>query len=263
MYKPTETISMNVALPEQIDWRRWISRWDKMQQLYIPARNERFKIIVKLIADTQRRVSKVLDIGCGTGSLMLPVLRAFPNAEVCGVDFDPMLLALAAKRLSRFSSRVKLVETDLRKQKWASTFGSRFDAVISATALHWFSPVQLSRLYKQFAQILRPGGIFLNADHAGSGCKGIQNDWQDRRNLYTRKYEKRDADDWDSFWKAYGRIMKVDMKDFRKKLMGVWVGSEQGLPLAWHFEKLKAAGFEMTDCFWRLDYDAIYGGIRK
>jgi hypothetical protein len=45
--------------------------------------------------------------------------------------------------------------------------------------------------------------------------------------------------------------------------MGPWVGSEQGLPLKWHFEQLKTAGFEAVDCFWRLDCDAIYGGIRK
>ena len=238
---------MKKQIPTHIDWRNWIKRWDRMQDLYIPARKERFEIIVQLIADTQRRVSRVLDIGCGTGSVMLSILQAFPAAEVWGIDFDATLLALAQKRLVKFGGRAKLVEADLRKTGWTGLVRSPFDAVVSATALHWFDPAQLSRLYKQFAQVLKPGGIFLNADHAGSDCEQIQKDWQNQRRLHTKKYKNDGADDWDDFWHAYGQALKVDIKNFRKKLMGPWVGSEQGRPLEWHFEKLKAGGFEAID----------------
>jgi hypothetical protein len=37
--------------------------------------------------------------------------------------------------------------------------------------------------------------------------------------------------------------------------------SPRGVPLAWHFDKLRAAGFTCVDCFRRLDCDAIYGGL--
>jgi SAM-dependent methyltransferase len=234
-----------------------------MQDRYIPARKERFETIVRLIADTQQKVSRVLDIGCGTGSLMLPILETFPAAEVCGIDFDPLLLALAERRLAKFGDRVRLIDADLRKQNWLSFLPTPFDAVVSATALHWFSSQQLCRLYKQFVLILRPCGIFLNADHAGSPFERVQKDWETQKRRLARKYEKSGTDDWDGFWRAYGQALKVDIKKFRKKLIGPWVGSEQGLPLQWHFEKLKASGFEAIDCFWRLDYDAIYGGIRR
>jgi ubiquinone/menaquinone biosynthesis C-methylase UbiE len=254
---------MKTLFSENIDWRTWIKRWDRMQGRYIPARKERFETIVHLIADSQRKVSNVLDIGCGTGSLMLSILKAFPDAEVWGIDFDATLLALAEKRLAKFGNRVKLIEADLRKTGWTKLIGSQYDAIVSATALHWFSPTQLNRLYKQFARILKPSGIFLNADHAGSPCKQIQNGWENQRQCVARKYKNNSADDWDGFWLAYGRALKLNVKVFRKKLTGAWVGSEQGLPLEWHFEKLKIAGFVAIDCFWRLDYDAIYGGIRK
>jgi ubiquinone/menaquinone biosynthesis C-methylase UbiE len=234
-----------------------------MQDRYIPARKERFETIVRLIADTQQKVSRVLDIGCGTGSLMLPILETFPSAEVCGIDFDPLLLALAERRLAKFGDRVRLIDADLRKQNWLSFLPTPFDAVVSATALHWFSSQQLCRLYKQFALILRPCGIFLNADHAGSPCERVQKDWETQSRRLARKYEKSSTDDWDGFWRAYGQALKVDIQKFRKKLIGHWVGSEQGMPLQWHFEKLRASGFEAIDCFWRLDYDAIYGGIRR
>jgi SAM-dependent methyltransferase len=254
---------MNIQFPTHIDWQTWIRRWDRMQDRYIPARKERFDTIVRLIGDTQQKVSRVLDVGCGTGSLMLSILQAFPTAEVWGIDFDATLLALAKRRLAGFGSRAKLVEADLRKRNWPSLVPVPFDAVVSATTLHWFSPPQLSQLYKQFGKILRAGGIFLNADHAGSTSKRVQKRWETHRNLLVRKYQANGADDWDVFWRAYGRALKIDVKDFRRKLTGQWVGSEQGLPLEWHFERLKTSGFEAVDCFWRRDCDAIYGGIRK
>ena len=100
--------------PADIDWRSWIERWDKMQDRYLLRRKERFELMVRLIAYTQQTVSSVLDIGCGTGSLMLPILERFPDAKVYGIDFDPTLLALAEKRLSRFGKRAQLNQTDLR-----------------------------------------------------------------------------------------------------------------------------------------------------
>ena len=253
---------MDIQFPTHIDWRTWLGRWDRMQDRYIPARKERFSVITQLIADTQKKVSRVLDVGCGAGSLMLPILRAFPDAQVWGVDFDATLLALAEKRLAGFDGRAKLIKTDLRKQNWLKSVPASFDAIVSATALHWFSRSQLARLYKQFGRILRSGGIFLNADHACSTSGGVQKRWQMHRDLLVSR-RRINTDDWDGFWKAYGRALKINVKNYRRKLMGPWVGSEQGLPLEWHFEQLKAVGFESVDCFWRLDCDAIYGGIHR
>jgi hypothetical protein len=71
-----------------------------------------------------------------------------------------------------------------------------------------------------------------------------------------------DADDYESFWNAYGKALKIDIKELRKKLEQPWIGSEEGFPLEWHFEKLTDSGFETAECFWRCDCDAIYGSIR-
>ncbi|WP_366521110.1 class I SAM-dependent methyltransferase [Lapillicoccus sp.] len=46
---------------------------------------------------------------------------------------------------------------------------SQFDAVLSSTALHWLPAEALSGLYRDLAQLLRPGGVFLNADHLPYG----------------------------------------------------------------------------------------------
>jgi SAM-dependent methyltransferase len=252
-----------IEFPADIDWRCWIERWDRMQDGYLPRRKERFELMVRLVAGTQQSVTRVLDIGCGTGSLMLPVLEEFREAEVFGIDLDPTLLALAEKRLAEFGDRVHLVRTDLRDESWLELVPHSMDAAVSATALHWLSPQQLGRLYGQLAEILRLGAVFLNADHVRSDSKSIQKAWQQHRKQMLKRQVDCGTEDWEGFWDAYGQALKIDIKAVRRTLTEPWEGSEEGLPLEWHFEKLRASGFEAVDCFWRCDCDAIYGGIRQ
>jgi len=252
-----------IKLPVDIDWCYWIERWDRMQDWYILRRKERFELMVRLIADTQKAVSRVLDIGCGTGSLMLPILEEFPEAEVYGIDFDPTLLALAEKRLAQFGKRVHLIQTDLRDESWLKSVPAPIDAAVSATALHWLNPQQLGEFYSQLRQLLRLGGIFLNAAHVRSSDSNIKKGWEQHRGQMRKQEATNSADNWEGFWDAYGQALEMDIKQFREKLTGPWEGSEEGLPLEWHFEKLRASGFEAVDCFWRCDCDAIYGGIRR
>jgi hypothetical protein len=136
-----------------------------------------------------------------------------------------------------------------------------FHAVVSATALHWLSPDQLSALYTQIAGLLHPGGIFLNADHVGSEHPLIQPSWEAHREEMRARQPYTDADDWDGFWCDYLDALGDDARQARQRLLGPWEGVEQGKPLAWHFHQLCQTGFTNVDCFWRCDCDAIYGGV--
>src|SRR3954468_4836667 len=62
------------------------------------------------------RGGPVLDLGCGTGRLMLPLLRA--GHIVVGIDRAPAMRARAAARIDRLAARVRrralLLRGDLR-----------------------------------------------------------------------------------------------------------------------------------------------------
>ncbi len=248
--------------PADINWQHWVQRWDRMQERYLLKRPERFAIITQMIGSTQRAVGLVLDLGCGTGSLMLQILENFPKANVFGIDFDPTLLPLAKQRLERFGERAKLILADLREDSWSRLVPHSMDAVISATALHWFKPQQLACLYQQIAGVLRPGGIFLNADHVGSDHPLIQKIWQKRREKMHAEQANEQADSWESFWKDYTKALGTNAREINMRVIGQWEGGvEEGLPLSWHFDELRESGFHSVDCFWRCDCDAIYGGI--
>jgi SAM-dependent methyltransferase len=86
------------------------------------------------------------------------------------VDIDPVLVAIGRGALGTAGGRLRWVETDLASPDWAESLeGARLDAVLSSTALHWLEAVPLSRLYRDLARLLRPGGLFLNADNMAFG----------------------------------------------------------------------------------------------
>lgn len=140
--------------------------WEHQQSAYIAGRDQRFEVVLDVLAAAVPPDGTVLDLGCGTGALPARVLERFPEMTCIGVDLDPVLLAVARSALAHFDGRLDLREADLADPSWSAVLGDRVpDAVVSSTALHWLAPPQLTRLYGEVAGILPAGGIVLNADH--------------------------------------------------------------------------------------------------
>jgi SAM-dependent methyltransferase len=91
--------------------------------------------------------SRLLEIGCGTGQLTVPLLDL--GATVSAVELGRRLAKIAA---TKTGSRAEIVVADF--DTWSGPRES-FDVVVSATAFHWLDPeTRLSRI----AALLRPGG---------------------------------------------------------------------------------------------------------
>lgn len=106
------------------------------------------------------RGGPILDLGCGTGRLMLPLLRA--GHTVVGVDRAPQMLAGAAARLRRLAPplrrRALLLRADLRQLPLARRFS--FAVAAFHTIQHLASDRELVRFFAGVARTLRPGGWF-------------------------------------------------------------------------------------------------------
>lgn len=157
-------------MTEQIDtvaWQEWLRRWDAQQTGYIPDREEAFALMLDVLSRLDAAPGRLLDLGCGPGSLADRALRRFPDAVVVGLDIDPVMLELGRRTLG---DRVQWMEADLRSPDWAGQLAAaefdaaEFDAVVSATALHWLDSEHVPHVAQGLADLLRPGGVFLDLD---------------------------------------------------------------------------------------------------
>jgi len=106
------------------------------------------------------RGGPILDLGCGTGRLMLPLVRA--GHIVVGVDQAPAMLARAAARLARLAPRARrraaLLRADLRRLPVAAWFS--FAVAAFHTVQHLATDRDLAAFFAEVARTLRPGGWF-------------------------------------------------------------------------------------------------------
>lgn len=147
------------------DWQAWQESWDRQQEWYMPDREERFRIMLDMVEACVGTEPRVLDLACGTGSITARLLHRFPQATSTGVDLDPALLAIARGTFEG-DDRVTFAEADLKDPDWPARLPyETYDAVLTATALHWLHSDPLDALYGRIAGLVRPGGVFMNADH--------------------------------------------------------------------------------------------------
>src|SRR5690349_10127012 len=151
-------------VPYNVQAAAWQESWDRQQMAYLPDREERFKALLDTVdAVTDGQPQTILDLAGGTGSISLRALHRFPRATTTLLDVDPVLLSIARASLDE---RTAVVTADLRDPGWAGALPHHdYDAVLTATALHWLQPARLATLYGEIREILRPGGVFINADH--------------------------------------------------------------------------------------------------
>jgi ubiquinone/menaquinone biosynthesis C-methylase UbiE len=97
---------------------------------------------------------RVLDVGCGPGSLSIRLARQC--REVCGVDVTPEMIRVAQEKLTDAAENVSFHEGDACALPFES---HSFDTVMSVNALQTMD--QPDAAVAEMRRVLRPGGELL------------------------------------------------------------------------------------------------------
>jgi SAM-dependent methyltransferase len=247
-------------------WRR---RWDRQQERYVWDREWRFRSMLLWLRATVGTRPRCLDLGCGTGAVTERVLAELPRARVVAVDFDPVTRTLGEVALRRYRSRVTWVDADLRSADWVHGLpDGRYDAALSSTALHWLRERELTRLYRQLATRIRPGGVFLNADGIAFDATSprIRESWDRVRATVQRRAPGRSArrgDAWKKWWREVARVpaLQEEVRLHRARFPHEHLGTRTA-DLGGHVRRLRAAGFREVDLVYSRGTSRILAAVR-
>jgi ubiquinone/menaquinone biosynthesis C-methylase UbiE len=114
----------------------------------------------------KRDYGRIVDLGCGFGKSTWPFKRAFPGAEVIGVDLAAPCLELAAERSDAQKLAIRYRQADCAR----TGLESREADLVTATMLvHELPLAALESTLKEAARLLAPGGLLRILDFQFTG----------------------------------------------------------------------------------------------
>jgi ubiquinone/menaquinone biosynthesis C-methylase UbiE len=143
----------------------------------IPLAGEQMEMMLRMIDAGAGRVERILDLGCGGGTLAAALLARYPQAQATLVDFSEPMIEEARKSLAPYGDACRFVLADLADAGWQTAIADRapFDAVVSGYAIHHVTDERKHQLYAEIFGLLRPGGMFVNVEHVKSATDWLQN----------------------------------------------------------------------------------------
>lgn len=124
----------------RIDKTRLAIRFGNMVDTYddvTPVQAEMAKILIKKARDhfSSRPVSRILELGCGTGRMTHQLATFFPEADITALDISAKMIQFASTRYANVNYIVADAEAFLQDTQ------NTYDLIISNAAIQWFEQV--------------------------------------------------------------------------------------------------------------------------
>ena len=196
--------------------------YDQQILTFIPFYDEVLDAAAGALTALDRPAKHIVDLGTGSGALAGRCVKVLRGVKVTGIDADPAMLAMAAKRLGKTLTPVV--------GPLESTPFPACDVVTASFSLHHIgSPAVKLRIFKRAFAALRPGGVLVDAD-----C--MLND--------DPRLQARDHETWRSHLAATHGAAGA------RRFLKAWAGEDIYFPLGLEVLLLRKAGFTV-DVVWR------------
>jgi tRNA (cmo5U34)-methyltransferase len=213
--------------------------FDRIILTLIPHYPTMVRTLVEAIPFGRSKPLRVIDLGCGTGTVAAQILDAFPNAEVTCLDLAENMITIAREKLARYP----LVNYAAASFS-AFEFCGEYDAIVSSLALHHLlTDEDKQHFYRRIYRSLSSGGVFYNADAVLASNDFLQTVYMNGWRRFMG--QSLSQDEIEGKW-----IPKYQEEDRPAKLID---------QLAWMTE----IGFSDVDVLWKYCNFAVYGGVRR
>jgi len=130
--------------------------FDTLESLTMPLARiaEAVKRLVELPVN-----GSLLDVGCGTGTLLMRFRKERPEARLAGVDPDPAVLRRAARKSAAAGLSIGRAFADALPFPDAS-----FDAVVSTLVFHHLTTDVKRGAFREMRRVAKPGARIVIAD---------------------------------------------------------------------------------------------------
>jgi len=212
------------------------SKYDQDRSRLIPCYDRFYSAALNLVPAT---AESVVDLGAGSGLFTEFLRRKLPTAHIHLMDFSAPMLELAHQRLGTSQATAKL--TYELADYMRAPYPSNQDAIVSSLSIHHLEDDVKQQLFHKIYAALRPGGIFVNADHIAGPTPELELEYQTRWLAEICACGATEQQIADSLYRQ--------QEDRR---------STVGDQLAW----IAAAGFSAVDCWFKDGSFAVFCGMR-
>ena len=109
---------------------------------------------------------RVLDVGCGTGTLAVAAARkVMPGGEAQGIDASPEMVELSRRKAVRNGVEASFQAAPIEGLPFPD---DQFDLVLSSFMLHHLPDDVKAQGFAEIRRVLKPGGRFVAVDLADS-----------------------------------------------------------------------------------------------
>jgi ubiquinone/menaquinone biosynthesis C-methylase UbiE len=213
----------------------------------IPGASLQLEIISKIVKAWCPLPSKIIDLGCGDGTLGRMLLDEYPAAHIIFADFsEPMLEKL--RNLLGTDNRTTVINIDFATSAWTKEFEKEkpFDIIVSGFAIHHQPDERKRDLYTEIHGLLSNGGLFLNLDQVSSATQPIG-----------KLFDSFFLDNMQRFItnnKPNITIHEIEKAYYQDKKENI------PAPVEMQCQWLTDIGFEDVDCFFKTFELALFGG---
>lgn len=207
--------------------------YDRDRMKLIPGHEAFYAAALELIPFDAMRI---VELGAGSGLFSAMLRQAFPDAHLHLIDFSQPMLDLARQRLGT-GSHITYVLADYTTEPLPPDS----DAVVSSLSIHHLEDDRKRAIMQPILAALKPGGIFINADHIAGPTPELEDLYQQR---------------WISDVRTLGASeQQIADSLFRQQ-------EDRRTPVAPQLAWLREAGFIHVDCWYKHSSFAVLTGTR-